>query len=240
MAFESIFSTLRPKRVTLQVMDGTAARTLLSIDCTPVEDFGFEAQATLHDIEEGAQVSDHIIKKGRTLSIEGIISDAPINLTGTLAGNAAGLIGGALGGTAGALATAGTVVMANLALAGSAKPSKAALDIFDEIYQSGAVLTIIGGLTTHTNMVMEQFKAIRTARTGGGLAFKASFRQITIVAGKSVEVPKAALASDVKDLSATEKQQGRKQGEALEGNKQSKAASWAYRIGQGLGLVGGN
>jgi hypothetical protein len=230
MAFENIFDKLRTRRVTLQVQSGAAARTLLVIDCTPVERFSLASQATLHEIEDGSEISDHVIKRGRTLSIEGIVSDSPINLTQVVVGNAAGLLGGAIGGAGGVLATAATVVMANLALAGSAKPSKAALDIFEEIYRSSALLTIIGGLTTYTDMVMENFDVDRSARTGGGLFFKGAFRQISIAIGQSVDIPEAARSAGVKDLSAVQKQAGRKQGSILDGGKQGKAASWAYRL----------
>ena len=229
MSLTSIFDKLRPGRVTLQTGSGAETRTLLTIDCTPLERFGFSSQATLHEIEDGSEVSDHVIRRGRVLHIDGIVSDAPINLGQAMIGNLAGAIGGAMGGRAGVIATAATVGMANLALAGP-KPSKAALDIFEEIYRTSARLTIVGGLTTHTDMVMESFDADRSASTAGALVFKASFRQIVIVAGQSVDVPTAAREAGVKDLSSVEQQTGRKQGEVLEGGKQSAAASWAYRL----------
>jgi len=230
MAFEQIFSNVLPRRVTLQYNDGSASRTLLKIDCTRSEELSMDAQATLHEVEDGSQISDHIIKRGRTLQLEGIISDAPITLTGTIVGNAAGFTGSRIGGAAGTIATAGTVIMANLALAGSPKPSKAALDIFDEIYEKGTLLSIIGGLATYENMVMEKFSAPRNAATGGALVFKASFRQITIASGQSVEIPKEAKSDAIKDLSATERHQGVKQGTVLEETKASRPASWAYRL----------
>ena len=230
MAYEQIFENVLPRRVTIQFSDGTASRTLLKIDCTRSEELSMDAQATLHEVEDGSQISDHVIKRGRTLQIDGIISDSPITLTGTLVGNAAGFAGSRIGGAAGTIATAGTVVMANLALAGSPKPSKAALDIFDEIYANGTLLSIIGGLTTYENMIMERFTAPRNAATGGALVFKASFRQIKIVSGQSVKIPKEAKSEEIKDLSATERHQGVKQGTVLDESKMSRPASWAYRL----------
>ena len=141
-----------------------------------------------------------------------------------------GFAGSRIGGAAGTIATAGTVVMANLVLAGSPKPSKAALDIFDEIYTKGTLLSIIGGLATYENMIMERFTAPRNSATGGSLVFKASFRQITIVSGQSVEIPKEAKSEEIKDLSATERHQGVKQGAVLDETEMSRPASWAYRL----------
>lgn len=230
MAFEQIFDQFLARRVTLQCGDGNLQRTLLKIDCTPSEQISFEARATLHDVQDGARIADHVIKKGRTLQIEGIVSDNPINLTGTLIGNAAGFTGYRIDGAAGAVTTAGAVVMANLALAGSAKPSKAALDIFEEIYANSTPLTIIAGLSTYTDMIMERFSAPRKAANAGALVFKAAFRQVTVISGQSVAIPRDAKSEQVKDLSAAERQQGTRQGAALEESKSVKAASWAYKL----------
>ncbi len=230
MAFEQIFERFIPRRVTLQYSDAAAQRTLLKIDCTAAEELSLEAQATMHEVEDGSQISDHVIKKGRTLQVEGIISDTPINLTAALIGNAAGLAGSTADGAAGKISIAGAVVMANLALSGSAKPSKAALDIFEEIYANATPLTIIAGLSTYTDMVMERFSAPRNAANAGALVFKAAFRQVTIISGRRVTIPDDAKSEDVKDLSATEQQLGAKQGQYLDENKTAKAASWAYRL----------
>lgn len=230
MAYQQIFDRFMPRRVTLQYSDGNLQRTLLKIDCTVSEEMSLEAQATLHEIEDGAEIADHVIQKGRTLQIEGIVSDTPINLTGALIGDAAGLIGGTIGGTAGAIATAAGVVMANLALSESAKPSKAALDIFEEIYANATPLVIVAGLATYTNMIMEKFSAPRSAGNAGALVFKAAFRQVTIISSESVTVPTTAKSDSIKDLSAAEQQQGTKQGQALDSGKSTKAASWAYKL----------
>lgn len=230
MAFANLLEKPFSRRLTLQYSDGNLQRTLLKIDCTVAEEVSLEAQATLHEIEDGAQIADHVIKKGRTLQIEGIVSDTPIALSGTLTGNAAGILGSQIGGAAGAIAAAAGVVMANLALSGSAKPSKAALDIFEEIYANATPLVIVAGLATYTDMIMEKFSAPRSAANAGALVFKAAFRQVTIISGESVAVPTAAKSKGVKDLSAAEQQQGTRQGQVLDSGKSDRAASWAYRL----------
>jgi hypothetical protein len=230
MAYQQIFDRFVPRRVTLQYSNANQQRTLLKIDCTVSEEVSLEAQATMHEIEDGGQIADHVIKKGRTLQLEGIVSDTPITLTSTLAGNAAGFVGSQIGGTAGAISTAAGVVMANLALSGSAKPSKAALDIFEEIYANATPLVIVAGLATYTDMVMEKFTAPRSAANAGALVFKAAFRQVNIISGESVTVPTAAKSDSVKDLSAAEQQQGTRQGATLDSGKSGKAASWAYKL----------
>lgn len=237
MAFSQIFDSIIPRRVTLQYSLNGVDRTLLAIDCTESEQMTLESQATQHDIEEGADVSDHVIQKGRTLQLSGIVSDTPIDLTRATIGNLAGYLGDRIGGAAGTIATAGTVIMSNLAMTGSPKPSKAALDIFEEIYAKRTPLTIVAGLSTYTNMVMERFSPRRDVRTAMSLSFTASFRQIRIITGETVTVPREAKNEAVKDLSATEQQQGRKQGSVLDDVQEEKAASWLYQLTQGIGLA---
>jgi hypothetical protein len=232
MAFAQLFDNRLARRMTLQYNDGTAQRTLLKIDCTSSEEMSLEAQATLHDIEDGARISDHVIKKGRTLNIEGIISDSPINLTGALIGNVTGFASSQMSATARATAAAAAVVMANLALSDSAKPSKAALDIFEEIYANNTLLTIVAGLATYENMILERFSAPRKAGTAGALVFSAGFRQVSIIAGQSVAVPKEAKSDNVKDLSSSEKQKGTQQGQVIDDAKLRTAESWALKLGR--------
>lgn len=230
MGFETIYNSKRTKRVTLQYDDGDNSQVLLAIDCTVAEEITLEAQATTHAVEDGSDISDHVLKKGRGYQIQGIVSDTPINLTQAAIGNAAGIAGSVVGGQAGKLISAATVVMTNLAMTGESKPSKAALDIFEQIYDNSIPVTIVGGLTAYANMIMEKYTAKRTAGNGGALNFSGVFRQIRIVSGQSVTVPASARAEDVADLAAEEQQQGRKQGTELTGTKKEKAASWLSQI----------
>jgi len=48
---------------------------LLAIDATLSEDHTRSAQATMHEIEGGDEISDHVIKKGTQLILNGIISE---------------------------------------------------------------------------------------------------------------------------------------------------------------------
>ncbi len=48
---------------------------LLAIDATLNEEHTRSAQATMHEIEGGDEISDHVIKKGTQLTLNGIISE---------------------------------------------------------------------------------------------------------------------------------------------------------------------
>ena len=76
--------------MTIQVDTGGSVRTLLVVDCTRAEEVSLEAQASLHEIEDGSPITDHVIKRGRGFQLQGVVSDYPINLTQAAIGNAGG------------------------------------------------------------------------------------------------------------------------------------------------------
>ncbi|BBO74395.1 hypothetical protein DSCW_18120 [Desulfosarcina widdelii] len=229
MAFESIHTVFFPRRLTLQYNTGDAERVLLQVDCTHSERFSLDAHATAHAVEDGSEISDHIIQKGRTLNIDGSVSDSPINLTTAMIGNAAGIVGGIFSGPAKTVATAAAVILGNRMVAASPKPARAALDVFEEIYEKKVLLTIVSGLATFTNMVMERFSPLRTAQNAGALVFSASFREVRIVNSETVAVPREALSEDTRDLGSSEKQAGRQQSSTLS-DAEEKYASWLYQL----------
>ncbi len=230
MAFESITNTFFPRRVTLQYNSGTAERVLLQLDCTPSERPEMASQVTEFPIEDGAVVSDHIILKPSRLTLEGIVSNHPINLSTAMVGNVAGVIGGALSGPAKTVATAAGVLVGNKLVSQSAQPAKAALDVFKEIREKKLLLTIITGLDTYTNMVMERFSPVRTANTAGSLVFSAAFKEAKIVTSQTVAVPAEALSEDTRDMGADVKDSGRMLPKALDDAKSKVAESWAYKL----------
>ena len=179
---------LSQKKVTIHDENGE----LLEIDATISEDHKASAQATTHEIEDGSDISDHIVKKGITLSLTGIISDDPINIYSTMLGTASGITGSLIGGKSGAIATGvigkiGGSVMQNL----QGKPSKSAHDIMLQIYEEGLICSVITGLATYTNLILEDYSAPRTEETQRSLKFTAKFRQVVIANSETVDIPAA-------------------------------------------------
>lgn len=52
---------------------------VLTVDVTLSEEHSFEAQATEWPVETGAVITDHVHLKGRRLTIEGFVSDTPLD-----------------------------------------------------------------------------------------------------------------------------------------------------------------
>ncbi len=174
----NIFNTLLKANKISLIKDGE--KTIIACDAILSEVHQMTAEATQHEIEDGSDIHDHIINRGRTLTIEGLISDDPITVLQT------GIIGRTI-----ATATPGFLrTKIGYGISGSkGKPSKAAFDSFNEIYDNKISVTILTGLKQYENMVMEDFNVPRSSKTIRSLEFTATFRQIRIVSAALISAP---------------------------------------------------
>lgn len=170
---------LKASKITL-IQDGE--KTIIAADVIKSEEHKFAAEATRHEIEDGSEISDHIINRGKTLRLEGEISDDPITIlqTGILERTITGVIPQTI------------KSKLNFGLGGDkAKPSKEAFDQFEKIYDEKRPVVIITGLKKYEDMVMEDVSFPRTSETVASLRFIAFFRQINIVTTEYVTAPNA-------------------------------------------------
>lgn len=225
------------KRVTITYAD----RELLKVDATVNEGHGLSSQATKHGIEDGSEISDHIIKQPRTLTMTGVISDDPIDLAEVAVGNVSGIAGGIFGGIAGAAVTGITAkIGSSLVASAEGKPTKSAFEVFEDIHEFGVPVSIITGLRDYNNMVMEKLVIFREPGRSNELRFRASFSQIQVVLSEIIPVPKEAIADDVGPPAIDQTKQGNKAAEAASDAVQGKLLdekSWAYGWGQDLNLI---
>jgi hypothetical protein len=162
------------------IFDQEGNNLLLQIDATVSEQHSLSSKTTKHEVEDGSQISDHIIKQGRKLVIEGIVSDDPFLLAQTGLTSAFGLVSNLFEGLGAAAIVGGGALISNEIFSDSRPRSKTALDIFDEIYEKGRAVQIVTGLKSYKNMVMEPFLVTRTAQTAKSLTFKATFIEIIL------------------------------------------------------------
>lgn len=200
--------TGRDKRVSLSYLAGEDAEALelLKIDATRAEEHSFKAKATQHEVEDGANISDHVIKTGRVVTLDGIISDDPITVAAAAIGNIGGIAGSLVGGLGGAVATGAVSKIGSELIANGSKPSKDAVDILEYIYEESIPLMITTSIKTYTNMIMESLNIPRNSRNANALEFKASFKEIRIVESEVVDIPPSATTVD----GAIEEQKGGK------------------------------
>lgn len=160
---------LEANKVTL-IKDGD--KTIIACDCVTSENHQFLAEATQFEIEDGSDISDHVINRGKVLSIEGIVTDDPITIFDT------GIITRTIASITPSLLRSNV----SFGLSGDAgKPSKEAFDQFEKIYDNKIPVIIITGLKKYDNMIMEELNVPRTSETVRALKFTASFRQLNLV-----------------------------------------------------------
>lgn len=227
----NLFQTLTNtgKRVTFQFTDenGTSIE-LIKIDATRAEEHVLSSKATSHEVEDGSDISDHVIKNGRSLTINGVISDHPINLLAAASGNIAGIVGNITEGFTRGIVTGATSKLGSTLLSkNQGKPSKNAMDMLDYIYEGNIPLTIITGLKTYTNMMMEKLNVPRQVRTVNALEFSASFREIRIVGSEIVDIP-AAVTSNEGNI--PEKKEGKKPTSIPDSSVSGKGSSLLFKI----------
>jgi len=155
-------------------------KTIITCDAIISENHQMNAEATQYEIEDGSDISDHIINRGKLLTIEGIVSDDPITIlqTGMLSRTIAAITPGVL------------KSKLSFGLSGDkGRPSKEAYDHFEEIYDKKIPVTIITGLKKWDNMIMEDISIPRTSKTVRSLNFTATFRQVRMVSAILVTAP---------------------------------------------------
>lgn len=144
------------------------------IDAALTEEHTLDSEVTSFPVERGIDITDHVRRLPRTVSIEGIVSDSPLGLA----------------------AIARQVIIDDNALPSDVPPSIEAFAYLRQIYEAAQPVTITTSLGLYENMVMESLSIPRSAATGGALRFNATFREVRIVDVRRsrvrVSVPRAS------------------------------------------------
>lgn len=188
------------------------------LDVSVRESHGLSAEVTEHPVESGADVADHIRPKQRTVTIEGIISNTPIEVPQSHMDGAAedpspitiegepsfGNVDTPVGevnipGSGQLAAVAGVV---GIQLASKREFAAQALHFSQEFDRVGAVhldlesiiltskrITIVTTLTIYENVALTDLNIERDGRTGNALRFTATGRELRIVSSDTVDVP---------------------------------------------------
>ena len=223
-------------RVSIQYVTlNNISRELIQIDVTTVETHGFSSKATVHPIEDGSNISDHVIKKARTLSLGGVISDTPITAISAPTESVDGVGGSPIRGSSKTQVSKTTSKIGSLILSeGSGKISKTAEEIFESMSEERLLLTIITGLKTYTNMVLEDFKVNINPRTASSIAFSATFREVIIAVSEVVEVPLEVIDEEVRDSASPKDNKGKLPANEAEGKVEEKGSSLLSKLKEAI------
>lgn len=158
----------------------------LLVDAFIKESHTLSAEITEHPIANGSMMADHIITKPFSLSIDGIISNTPMNLIGLTAFDAA----------------------VNFIKDGNNNKIIKAFELIENLFAKRTPISIATSLKTYQNMVLEHL----TLERGGGfyndvLHFNCTTKQIEIAHQERIKIPEPkvnrAKAKEKKGLQET-------------------------------------
>jgi hypothetical protein len=175
------------------------------LDVMDSEKYTGEVEPTANPVEEGVQITDHIIEKPDKLSISGFMSFEPDSANSQLRGLATAVGAGIGTALAGPLAGAAGGIVSSFVgktLANTiAGPDRTLTDVVDELVNIKSArlpVEIVTGLKVYKDMVLVSFDVTRnnSDTTGTGIKLDLNFQQIRFANSRIVRVklPASAVA----------------------------------------------
>lgn len=193
MGLLSLITQNKPQKVGFKSNENGS--DLLIVDATLSDSYELTNDVTDSPVEDGIDVSDHARIKPITYTIEGEISETPINLQASLqglvttasitAGRELGGFGATVGGLAGGFAGARL-------FQSSDNPAKVARDELERMIQKKVIFTIVTKNKKLTDMILTSLKFPRAQNGARTLKFSATAKQIRIVKSKSIKIKNIA------------------------------------------------
>ena len=175
------------------------------IDVTPSITHNMISSITSNPIEDGSKVSDHITLENRKLTIEGFISNSPLNIQQNLdpfinkiitTGIASEVLPSGLAGSLVALFDS------------SDNRIQAGFEILEQLYQDKQTFSIQTGLKLYDNMVITSLSIPRNQENS--LRFNMELEQINFVQSQTVLIPPENVADNVKNTATDKQSEGKK------------------------------
>lgn len=161
--------------------------TVVQLDASIKEDHSREATPTEFPVENGLNISDHLILKPFMLEINGTISDTPIGGVKGLITEAATTVTSALLPPVGVLA-AGAGYALFSALQKSKKPSVAAYAQLLQLQANAVPVDVITSLYRYSSMWITKISVPRESSSANELLFTVSLIQLILVQPQTVNV----------------------------------------------------
>jgi len=202
MSLLTLFLRRGGKTEIQRVIDGKTGAIVL--DALIKEDYSADAEPTTHPVEDGADITDHVILRPRTLSIEGVVTETPLGgfvdslvnagiqtVTSTIGQAVKKKVGGGAFGTA---ATSRVQGLAGKTLSGLIKgPAgnrlNGVLQELRAVRDSRQPVTIVTGLTQYDSFILRSFTVSRDQTTGKSIRVSLSFQELIKATSKTIKVP---------------------------------------------------
>lgn len=167
---------------------------------------------TKNPVEDGAKVTDHVELEPQTVSIQGVISDTPLDfniLNDIVKGDFKNIPKTFMDGV-------------NSTLNKTSRSIEQYQSLMN-LWKTRQPFQVITGFKVYDSMILTKLDVDQTATTGKAMHFTAEMEEIRIVSSKVLG--KESFASSVKDLAAGKKNQGTKVPAKLDPSKDAKKIS---------------
>jgi hypothetical protein len=188
--------------------DRNVEQEILKLDAALNIGHDTQTTPTEHPLEDGASISDHIIRKPAILSIEGIVTDDPISIVASALGAVSGIPGSLIGGVAGSVVSGAISALGSALLEGDGRRSVNAYETLLNLQKEGIPLTVVTGLKTYTNMVLFGLNVPQSSRNSNALQFSAKLKKIEIAVSETVIVPKEAISNTARNSGSAKEKRG--------------------------------
>lgn len=161
--------------------------TVIQLDCSLKENHSRDSTPTKFPVENGTDVSDHIIISPFDLDITGIITDTPIGGVKQLLMEAGAVLTSKLVPPVGIVAASAGIALFN-ALSNSSSPSAAAYVQLLMLQANKQPFDVLTSLYRYPNMWIAALSSPRDSDTGKSLVFTMKLVQLILVSPQSVNV----------------------------------------------------
>lgn len=178
-------------------------------DASVSETHALEADITDHPVEKGSVISDNYRQRPKSVQIEGVITDTPIE----------------------ASFPGATAVSSVTSIITGSDPVKSSWETFKGYFADATLISIYASLESYDDIALSNLSVTRTNKTGQVLRFTCTARQMRIVETLEVDaiiIPKTSQAAKKKSRGNKPKKT------ASEGKKTSVAARGVDKIGDAL------
>jgi hypothetical protein len=188
----------------------------LTLDASISEQHTSEVEVTEHPVEAGANIADHARVKPAVLTIEGLVSDTPINRSQVRR------IVESLGVSFESLSLEDV-------LAGQPGYAQQAFGVLETMRDTAKLVQIVTGLKTYEDMILTSLSVPRNAQSGDALRFTATFKHVRLVTNQTTT------ATVTKTPGGKKKASAGKQASSEAADSASKRKSVAKKLSDGSG-----
>jgi hypothetical protein len=193
----------------------------VTVDAAVFIKHSISSSMTKNPVEEGAQVTDHVELNPQAISIQGVISDTPLDfnvLNDIVKGNFKNLGKSFSDGVKSSLNKSSRSVEQYQALM--------------ELWKSRKPFQVITGLKVYDSMILTKLDVDQTSTTGQAIHFNADIEEIRIISSKAVG--KENFKEAVKDIASKKKNLGSKVADKLDPVKDQKKVKGASSLYDGI------